>query len=338
MNRQGSADRLRTKIVVIEHPDSNDPAINLALEEHMVRHADVSSGAFILFYVNRPSVIVGKHQNVWQEADVSFCRQNGIPVLRRVSGGGAVFHDEGNLNFSFITRHTLQNFNRYRQFLQPIVEALSKFKLKVEIDARNNLVIGGKKVSGNAQFTSRGVLLSHGTLLVRSDLELMRKSLQADRQSIVQSNATDSTPASVANLQDFTDAPLEPDQVKQAIIKRLFCSKPETLKLQENDWQKILHLAKTKYREWHWNFARSPRFIIRKTVGVGAQQLDLQLTIDKGRIAQLNCPQQPQVAARLAPYLLNQPFEFQILKTSIAEAGRNPALGSVNLLPLLNGL
>ncbi len=338
MNKPASIHEKQRQLVLVVHQDFHDPAVNLALEEYIVRHVDVSSRAYVLLYVNRPALIVGKHQNVWEEADVAFCRTQGIPVIRRISGGGTVYHDEGNLNFSFITSHTLENFNQYRYFLQPIIEALKELNLAVELDTRNNLLISGKKISGNAQFTSRGKLLSHGTLLFDSDLSLLRRTLQAERNIVINSRATKSTLATVGNIREFLDTPYRLEDLKRLILKHLFKGEIREMHLKESEWQQVFALAQKKYGTWEWNFGQSPHSVISKTFLQGRREMELHLTIEKGHIVETDCPQDNSIAKRIFPYLRSQPFEYEALKSVVWEMGQNPGLSDLNFEPILNGL
>ncbi len=243
---------------LIVKPESADPAVNLAMEEWAIRHLNPDY-SYLFFYVNRPAVILGRNQNVLQEVNLRACWENDIPILRRISGGGAVVHDEGNLNFAFVTQHTLQNFNRYRQFLEPIVQLLRKLGLPVEIDSHNNLLFMGKKFSGNAQFTSRGRLLSHGTLLFNSNLERLNTLLNPNRNYRLRSNATRSMHSNVTNLHPYMKLRLSLNRLREMIIDAFLGGHADVLSLSETQWDEICALADRKYRSYQWNIARSPK-------------------------------------------------------------------------------
>ncbi|MEJ2543470.1 MAG: lipoate--protein ligase family protein [Calditrichaceae bacterium] len=134
----------------IDNNSNIDPWLNLALEEYAVRHLDRNND-YLLLYVNDPSIIIGKHQNVLEEVNQIKAGESEIPIIRRISGGGTVYHDSGNLNFSVVTNQTLKNFNKYLNFLKPILEVLSDLRLEPSLNERNNILINGKKISGNAQ-------------------------------------------------------------------------------------------------------------------------------------------------------------------------------------------
>lgn len=237
-----------------------DPALNLAIEEYLVRKVN-STDDYLYLYINEPSVIIGKHQNPFEEVNLNFCNDKNIKLLRRISGGGTVYHDHGNLNFCYITQSTQKNFNVYKQFLTPIAEYLNSIKVKAKINSRNDLVIGTQKISGNAQFTSRKRMLSHGTLLYNADLKNVSQSLKS-AQAILVSKSTKSHRSPITNISDHLNFsfPLQEfkHQVEKSICRTYDCS--EQLELKKNDWDEINKLVQTKYSAWDWNYGLTPRF------------------------------------------------------------------------------
>ncbi len=266
---------------IIDNRQIKDPAVNLAIEEYAVRYLDADY-SYVFLYVNKPSVILGKHQNVLQEVNLRFCFDRKIPIYRRISGGGAVYHDEGNLNFSFITQHTLKNFNQYRTFLQPIVKAIARFGAALEIDERNNLRLSGKKISGNAQFTSRRRMLSHGTLLFDSDLETLKKALKVPENVEIHSRASRSIPGKVVNLKKFLSGQISIEDLKSAIIKEIFDEKEPWRYFSEDEWQKINDIAREKYESWQWNIAQSPPATVHKTLKYKGISVKIDYTLKDG--------------------------------------------------------
>lgn len=322
--------------MLIDHEGQQDARLNLALEEYLVRHYDVSDGAFVLLYINAPAVIVGRHQNVWEEVNVTFCRQRGIPVLRRISGGGAVYHDRGNLNISFITRHTLQNFNKYRAFLQPVLDALAGFHISAQLDERNNLVIHGKKISGNAQFTSRQTLLSHGTLLYNSDLHVLRTTLQAEQGRVVASKGTPSTPSSVTNVALHLEETPDMAAFRSHLLRAFNLEEQTPRRLLKVEWDEVRRLARSKYGDWQWNFGRSPACVIEKQITIAGKTVPLHLHIDGGRITDIQPVTEEKTAAlrELKGVLSQAPYEYEALKKIVDEEISGP----VDLSALLQGL
>jgi len=268
----------------IENQNITDPAVNLAIEEYAVRFLDKRK-SYVLFYINAPSIIIGKHQNVFEEVNLLAAHRHRIPVYRRISGGGTVFHDPGNLNFSYICQHTLKLFNTYNRFLQPIVQILKEGGVDVSIDQRNNLRIGSKKISGNAQFTSRNRLLSHGTLLFNSNLDRLNtviKDVSASGQ--IKSKSTKSQRSSVTNLKFHLQNDSSIEELCRKLIKRIFKSRYQEQPLNRQDWQAIHDLADSKYRSWDWNYGQSPPCRMIREFPLNQKTHHLLLEINEGRI------------------------------------------------------
>ncbi|MBO1912770.1 lipoate--protein ligase, partial [Microvirga sp. 3-52] len=140
--------------------------------------------SFLLFYINEPSIIIGKNQNTVEEIDTDFVEENGIKIVRRLSGGGAVYHDLGNLNYSFITKDDGESFRNFKKFTEPVVEALAKMGVKAELIGRNDLLVEGRKISGNAQFATQGRMFSHGTLMFDTEIDTVVSALKVRKDKI----------------------------------------------------------------------------------------------------------------------------------------------------------
>jgi Lipoate-protein ligase A len=176
---------------------STTPAFNLAAEEYLFSKIGED---YLLLYVNDPSVIIGSNQAVLNEVDMDFCIDNGIRVIRRMSGGGAVYHDSGNLNYCFIRDKTEAPLSP--RFLRPVVEVLLSLNIPVEIRKRKDLWLDGYKISGTASHVSNNRELHHGTLLYDTDLEILQKALTAERKNLFK-KATASVPSPVKNIRTF---------------------------------------------------------------------------------------------------------------------------------------
>ena len=305
------------ELFVISNNEQTDPALNLAIEEYATRQLPPEND-YIFLYTNKPAVIIGKHQNVAEEVNLPFCAQHKIPVLRRISGGGAVYHDPGCLNFSFITAHTFKNFNVYTNFLNPILEILSTLNLEAETDVHNNLLLFGKKISGNAQFTSAGRLLSHGTLLFNADLENLKESLNANSAIHFESHSPKSRRAAVTNLclhsnSNNCSIPF----FRQQLLQFLFNNDIREYVLSAKDLAATRQLADEKYRSWEWNFGRSPNSILRKSVQINGRQIRLMLLLQKGYIEQVQIEGEAAFSD-FASALCGQKYGFQSLKTFLS--------------------
>lgn len=167
----------------VDNEKVTDPRVNLAIEEHLLRTFDTEED-ILLFYINQPSIIIGRNQNTIEEINQEYVEKNGIIVVRRLSGGGAVYHDLGNLNFSFITQNQAENIHNFRKFTAPVIEVLRKMGVPAELSGRNDIVVDGRKISGNAQYIAGRRMVSHGTLLLNSDLEQVVEALNVKASKI----------------------------------------------------------------------------------------------------------------------------------------------------------
>jgi len=270
----------------IQNDTNNDPALNLALEEYVLRSLPIDD-PFLLFYINKPSIIIGKNQNTVEEINAEYVQNNGIQVVRRQSGGGAVYHDLGNLNFSFIMKDDGQSFHNFKKFTEPVVRALRKLGVEAELSGRNDLQVGERKISGNAQFSTRGKMFSHGTLLFNSEMEHVASALKVSAEKYV-SKSTKSVRSRVANISEFLKEPLTIEQFRQYILESIFEDEPEIpyYELTEQDWVNVHKLADERYRSWDWNYGRSPAFNMQQKKRIeGAGTFDVRLQVEDGIIA-----------------------------------------------------
>lgn len=261
------------------------PFMNFALEEYLLTEAPKED--FIFFYIHKPSIIVGKHQNTLEEINKSFVDQEGIVVARRLSGGGAVYHDAGNLNFSFVKTAQESDMNNFEKFTRPIINALNSMGINAELSGRNDLLIEDKKISGNAQYYKNGRILSHGTLLFNANLAKLSQALNV-KDLKIQSKGIKSVQSRVANIIDYLEEPMTIYELKHKILDFL----DEDLAIEEysltkQELEHINNLAKTKFELWEWNWGRSPDFSIQKMDKFSCGLIDVRLDIVKGIIK--NC-------------------------------------------------
>lgn len=264
---------------------TNDPHFNIACEEYFLK--SFKEDIFFL-YVNSPSIIIGKHQNALAEINLDFIQENNIPVVRRLSGGGTVFHDLGNLNFCFIQNVSNTHEISFRHFTQPIVDALASMGINAVFSQRNDLLVENRKVSGNAMHIFKNRIISHGTLLYQSELTNLSGALQSSAH-MFQDNAVRSNRSRVANISDYMTSPLPVNQFIQNILKFLKANNDsmKSYTLTKEDIAAVNKLKNDKYEKWDWNFGYSPKYSITKAITIGEEDCQITLKIKKGIIE--NC-------------------------------------------------
>lgn len=272
----------------VDNKGITDPRINLAIEEFVLRNMDIEKDDFLLFYINQPSIIIGKNQNTIEEINTDYVEDNGIIVVRRLSGGGAVYHDLNNLNFSFLTKDDGNSFHNYKKFTQPVVDALGKLGVNAELSGRNDILAEGRKVSGNAQYSTRGRMFSHGTLLFKTDVDAVVSSLKVKKDKI-ESKGIKSVRSRVGNISDYLKEPMTIQDFRMEILKSIFGGedKIQYYELTEDDWKKIHEISEERYQKWEWNYGKSPRFNIQKTNRFPSGGIDLRLEVNKGIIEEI---------------------------------------------------
>ena len=269
---------------LIDNKGITDPTINLALEEYCVRNLDFENKNYLLFYINEPSIIIGKHQNTIEEINSEYVKAKNIHVVRRVSGGGAVYHDHGNLNFSFMTKFDVKSLHNFKKFTQPVIDTLIEMGINAELSGRNDIIVDGRKISGNAQFSNTKSMLSHGTLLFKSALEDVVEALNVKIDKI-ESKGIKSIRSRVANITEFLAEAITIEEFKERLITKIFENEPSSVyELSEKEWEKVYKLSEEKYRSWDWNYGRSPEFNIQKVNRFEFGQVDMRLHVKDGII------------------------------------------------------
>lgn len=221
----------------ISNNNITDPTLNLAMEEYVLKQLP-SEESYFLFYVNRPSIIVGKNQNTIEEVNKEYIDEHHIDVVRRISGGGAVYHDTGNLNFSFITDDDGNSFHNFKKFTEPIVQALQSLGVNAEMTGRNDIQVGSAKISGNAMVKVKDRMFSHGTLMLNSELDEVQNALRVNPAKI-KSKGIKSVRKRVANIEEFLTEKITIEEFKQIILKTIFGEhEVEEYHLTDDDWKK----------------------------------------------------------------------------------------------------
>ncbi|WP_430814366.1 lipoate--protein ligase family protein [Carboxylicivirga sp. RSCT41] len=241
---------------------TNDPAFNLATEEYLLRHSD--KDVFFL-YTNSPSIIVGKHQNTLSEINYRYVNDNNIPVYRRLSGGGTVYHDNYNLNFCFIQTGKKGELVNFAKYSEPILLALSSLGINATFGKRHDIQVEGKKVSGNASHVYKNRVMHHGTLLFSSDLDILNKSLK-NNPLIIKDKAVKSVRSEVTNISRHLDASFDYPSFVKYIFKALlnYYNGSTELSLTNKETEQIKTISGDKYNTWEWNYGYSPNFELNK--------------------------------------------------------------------------
>ncbi|WHX63138.1 lipoate--protein ligase [Peribacillus frigoritolerans] len=274
-------------MLFIDNKGITDPRINLAIEEFALKHLNIDE-TYLLFYINRPSIIIGRNQNTIEEINSDYVDEKGITVVRRLSGGGAVYHDLGNLNFSFITKDDGDSFHNFKKFTQPVVETLEKLGIHAELSGRNDILAEGKKISGNAMFSTKGRMFSHGTLLFQSEMDHIVSALKVKKDKI-ESKGIKSIRSRVGNIADFLKEPMSVEEFRSFLLQNIFKDNGKVTEyvLTETDWEKIHEISEDRYQNWEWNYGKSPKFNLQNSHRFPVGSVDIRLEVNRGIIE--NC-------------------------------------------------
>jgi len=260
-----------------------DPYFNLATEEYVLKHFEEDS---FMLWRNAPSIIVGKHQNTLAEINIEYVKKNNIQVVRRLSGGGAVFHDLGNLNFTFIQKGKNGNLIDFRKYTEPILEMLQKLGINALFEGRNDLTIDGKKFSGNAEHIWKDRVLHHGTLLFSSKMADLSQALNVDPLKF-NDKAVKSVRTRVTNISDHLKEPMDVMQFADLIQNHIVEKYPDArfYDLTEEDHDHIHEMVRNKYGTWEWNYGYSPNYNFRKIIRTeNSGTIEFDLDVQNGTI------------------------------------------------------
>ena len=254
---------------------------NLAMEEYFLKNTNED---IFLLWQNENSIIVGKNQNTLSEINYDYVKENNIKVVRRLSGGGAVFHDLGNINFTFISCND-NSFSDFKKFTMPIVEALKELNVHAEFSGRNDLLIDGQKFSGNAQYNYKNKVMHHGTLLFSSEINDLSNALKV-KPSKFQGKSVKSVKSRVTNISSHLDKKMTVLEFKDYLMD--FINKRDKnshfYELNDKDVESINKLVEEKYSTWEWNFGYSPKYSLYNEVKYPGGNLEFSLDVHDGLI------------------------------------------------------
>lgn len=265
---------------------STDPYFNLALDEYALRYIDEKEDYFFLWQ-NHPSIIIGKNQTTLNEINPSFVKEKNITVARRVSGGGAVYHDFGNLNFTFIMNVKNPGEVNYRKFVAPVVAALNQMGVKAEASGRNDILVDGLKISGNAQRYASGKLMHHGTIMYDVNIENLVAALNVDPSKII-SKGVASVRSRVTNIKEHLPSNITLEEFWGNLYYYLSdYGKDSEIVLNSHQLSEIQQLAKTKFSTWDWIYGESPEFDYQNKRRFAGGTIEANLNVGNGKISKI---------------------------------------------------
>lgn len=268
----------------------HDPKLNLAIEYYLLNEVKLDE-PILLFYINDNSIIIGRNQNTYEEVNTAYVEENGVDVVRRFSGGGAVYHDMGVLCFCFITEDDGNSFRDFKKFTSPVIDALHQMGVEgAELKGRNDLIIDGKKFSGNAMYSKNGRMTAHGTLMFDSQIEAVVKALKPKKHKL-ESKGIKSIRSRVTNIKPFLDDSYQymnaKDFREQLLLYIYDTDSKENVKeyvLTEEDWKKIDAFAAEYTANWNWNYGKSPAFDMERSERLSVGTVEVKMNVRKGKI------------------------------------------------------
>lgn len=263
---------------------SNNPAYNIALEAYAFRELLSEDEIFIL-WINEPAIIIGKHQNTIQEINKEYIDAHGIHVARRLSGGGAVYHDLNNLNYTIISNKSEEGAFDFKTFSQPVIETLADLGVKAEFTGRNDLEINGKKFCGNAQAYYKGRMMHHGCLLFDVDMTVLGDALKVSKDKI-ESKGIKSVRARVTNILDELPEKITVNEFSDKILAKMKETYPDMTEyiLSEDELAKIQKSADEQFGNWDWVYGKAPEYTIERNVRYPAGKINTFANVEKSVI------------------------------------------------------
>lgn len=263
---------------------SNDPAYNVALEAYAFQKLTDIDEIFIL-WINEPAIIIGRHQNTIQEINKEFIDKNGIHVVRRLSGGGAVYHDLNNLNYTIISNNTQEGAFDFQTFSKPVIDTLAKLGVKAEFTGRNDLEINGQKFAGNAQAYYKGRMMHHGCLLFDVDMSVLGQALKVSKDKI-ESKGIKSVRARVTNIVDHLSYKITVQEFSDAILAQMKEEYPEMDEyvLSDAELSEIQAMRDNQFATWDWTYGKAPEYTIERGVRYPAGKITTYANVENSTI------------------------------------------------------
>lgn len=274
-------------MLFVDNQENTDPRTNIALETYLVENR-LTDQPLLLFYINEPSIIIGRNQNTVEEVNQRYVEEHGIHVVRRMSGGGAVYHDLGNFSYCFIQEEhgPARDFS---VFTRPVIEALHQMGVTgAKLEGRNDLLIDGKKFSGNAMYIRNGRMTAHGTILYDADLDAVTAALKP-RADKIESKGIKSVRSRVTNIRPYVaDAyqHLNTREFRDHLLLRIFGVNSRTdvpeYTLSADDWAQVAAIRAERFANWDWNYGRSPAFTSERYHKYPQGAVDFRFNVEQG--------------------------------------------------------
>ena len=264
--------------------NSHNPAYNVALEAYAFRELLAEDELFIL-WINEPTIVIGKHQNAIEEINKTYTDEHGIHVVRRLSGGGAVYHDLNNLNYTIISNKSQEGAFDFQTFSQPVIETLADLGVTATFTGRNDLEIDGKKFCGNAQAYYKGRMMHHGCLLFDVDMTVLSNALQVSKDKI-ESKGVKSVRARVTNILDELPEKMTVEAFSNQLLNKMKETYPDMTEyvLSDDELQKIQALADQQFATWDWTYGKAPEYTIKRSVRYPAGKITTYTNVEKSVI------------------------------------------------------
>ena len=295
------------------HVATHDPYVNLALEEYIFSSRTEDD----IFYLwrNSPAVVVGSFQNILREVSMPMLHRMNIPVLRRISGGGTVYHDLGNVNYTYITSHSA--VTDYDDFLSPVIQGLNALGIPAQKNRNSDIAINGRKISGSAQRSSNGRVLHHGTLLFASDLAALDRIAVQNKNFDMHTKGTPSAICTVTNICEYTNAFPTIQDFERALLTQMLPSGTQTIQLDRTEQSDVIRLAREKYQSWEWTWGRTPAFVFQKEGIFGGAPIRVRYTAKHGYLSdvQVDCVALPDLSERLEGHKLDPDTMYTLCRT-----------------------
>lgn len=264
--------------------NSHNPAYNVALEAYAFRELLAEDELFIL-WINEPTIVIGKHQNAIEEINKTYTDEHGIHVVRRLSGGGAVYHDLNNLNYTIISNKSQEGAFDFKTFSQPVIETLADLGVTATFTGRNDLEIDGKKFCGNAQAYYKGRMMHHGCLLFDVDMTVLGNALQVSKDKI-ESKGVKSVRARVTNILDELPEKMTVEAFSNQLLNKMKESYPDMTEyvFSDDDLKNIQALADQQFGTWDWTYGKAPEYTIKRSVRYPAGKITTYANVEKSVI------------------------------------------------------